>query len=161
MAHPIVSKGYFFSAFLFFINSFSFALNVSKCEMVGAYIGACSNIQKIEKLASEGINAIVVDVKNDNGKIFLDLDKDGEEVEAFVKKLKKKKIYTIARIVAFKDKMKVRQNQSWAICNRDGSIYVDKEKMSWLNPYNRQVQKYLIRIATRAIELGFDEVQFD
>ena len=33
--------------------------------------------------------------------------------------------------------------------------------MSWLNPYNREVQKYLIKLAKKAIKAGFDEVQYD
>lgn len=162
MIRHVVSKGVFISSFLCLISAYSaFALNVSKCELVGAYVGNCSKVEKIIPLAKKGINAIVVDVKNDEGRLLLDLDKDGEEISKFVKKLKENNFYTIARIVAFKDKMKVKQNQSWAICNPDGSLYVDKEKMSWLNPYNREVQKYLIKLAKKAIKAGFDEVQYD
>ncbi len=161
MKHSLALKFFFYSAFCYFPHTFSFALNVSKCELVGAYVGNCSNAEKIIPLAKKGINAIVVDVKNDEGRLLLDLDKDGEKISKFVKTLKKKNFYTIARIVAFKDKIQVKQNQSWAICNPDGSLYVDKEKMSWLNPYNREVQKYLIKLAKKAIKAGFDEVQYD
>ena len=155
-------KKYFFTSIIFFAStSISFALNVSKCELVGAYMGTCCNVQKIEKLSRKGINAVVIDVKDDNGKILLDLDNGGEKISEFIKKLKEKNFYTIARIVAFKDKKKVRENKSWAICNKDGSIFFDKEKMCWLNPYNEEVQDYLINLAKLAIQYGFDEVQYD
>ncbi|MDR2402280.1 MAG: putative glycoside hydrolase [Cytophagales bacterium] len=163
MGRFVSLKKYFFISVLSFIpSSFSFALNVANCELVGAYVGACSNVPQIERLSKKGINAIVIDVKNDEGKIFLDLlNNGGEKISKFVKELKEKNFYTIARIVAFKDKKKVSENKSWAIYNEDGSLYVDKEKMSWLNPYNEEVQEYLINLGKLAIQFGFDEVQYD
>lgn len=163
MGHFLSIKKYFFVSFFIFLPSyFSLALDVSKCELIGIYFGTCiSNLPKVEKLSQKGINAVVVDVKNDDGQILWSSNEGKEKIVKFINELKEKNIYTIARIVAFKDKNKTRENKKWAICNRDGSLYVDKEKMSWLNPYNENVQNYLIDLGKAAINIGFDEVQYD
>lgn len=152
---------FYFFIFAFLPHSLSFALDVSKCELVGVYFGSCTNMQKVDRLVKKGINAVVIDIKNDDGRVLWNLENGADKLVSFLAYLKEKNIYTIARIVAFKDKKMTRENREWAIKNRDGALYIDKEKMSWLNPYNKEVQNYLIDLGRRAINIGFDEVQYD
>ncbi len=159
--HFSVVKGLFSSFLLLYPISQIFALNVKKCELVGAYVSSSCNVEKLAKLKTKGINAVVINIKDDDGNILKDLNNGGEKVAEVVRQLKERGIYVIGRIVAFRDKKKVQERKYWAIRNKDGSVYQDKEKMSWLNPYNEEVQKYLIRLAKQATKLGFDEVQYD
>ena len=118
------------------------------------------------------LNAMVIDIKDDYGSILFDaqhplVNELGSEVvyikdlPAFVAKLKEHDIYCIARIVCFKDKVATNKNPEIAVRNHDGSVYVDKENESWLNPYDERAWEYIVEIAKEAAEAGFDEINFD
>lgn len=118
------------------------------------------------------INAMVIDVKGDTGKITYHMDSplakeinattnQISDMEGLVKTLKEKDIYLIARIVAFKDPYVAEQKHEWAIKNKDGSLYRDNNDECWVNPYNHEVWDYLMEVSTKAAEIGFDEIQFD
>jgi hypothetical protein len=118
------------------------------------------------------INAMIIDIKDDHGKISYAMDGTRaseigavtniiSDMPALISKLKAKNIYLIARIVAFKDPYLAEQKQELAIRNKDGSIYRDNNGEGWVNPYNRQVWDYLVEIAAQAAAIGFNEVQFD
>ncbi|MDF2486595.1 MAG: putative rane protein [Herbinix sp.] len=118
------------------------------------------------------INTMVIDVKDDLGKITFKMDSalaqeigsttnTIKDIDAFIKKLKDRKIYLIARIVAFKDPYLADKRKDLAIKNKDGSIYLDSNGEGWVNPYNHKVWEYLIEVASQAAAVGFDEVQFD
>lgn len=126
----------------------------------------------IEMIDTTEINAMVIDVKDDYGKISYAMsDTMAEDIhavtntitdmEALVKKLKEKNIYLIARIVAFKDPYLAEERQDLAIKNKDGSLYRDNNGEGWVNPYNQKVWEYLVEVAKQAAAIGFDEVQFD
>lgn len=145
-------------------------LNSKDFELRGIYVSAFDDILNIVKKAKNlNINAVVIDIKNDQGEITCNLGDPTITYVPYIKgikqlliKLKSMGIYTIARIVTFKDKcVKNFTNEKFAIKNKDGTIYVDEEKMSWINPYNKEVWKYLAKIAEATAKLGFDEVQFD
>jgi hypothetical protein len=126
----------------------------------------------IELAQTSEINAMVVDVKDDHGKISYRMndtmaDQIGadtnliSDIDSFIKLLKEKDIYVIARIVAFKDPYLAEQRQDMAVKNKDGSLYRDSNGEGWVNPYNKEVWDYLVEIASYAAGLGFDEIQFD
>ena len=144
-------------------------LNSSKCTLRGVYVGAPSKVEAILRSVVPGVNAVVIDVKDDSGNITYNLGDDGFKpyyksapmARDIVLKLKSMGFYTIARIVAFKDKKKALSDSKLAVTNLNGTVYVDKEKMVWLNPYKKATHDYLISIAKLAADAGFDEVQFD
>lgn len=118
------------------------------------------------------INAMVIDIKDDTGKISYRMNSPKaqeinattnqiSDIESLLKTLKEKDIYLIARIVAFKDPYLAEQKHEWAIKNKDGSLYRDNNGDCWVNPYKKEVWDYLIEIATEAAAIGFDEIQFD
>ena len=149
-----------------FSNNF---IDSSKCKICGVYVSAPNKIERILKSIVKGVNAVVIDIKDDFGNITYDLESDkykpyyktAPKIRNIISELKARGIYTIARIVAFKDKKKTSSDHKMAIMNNNGTLYVDKEKMSWLNPYKSEVQDYLIDIAKLVADAGFDEVQFD
>lgn len=118
------------------------------------------------------LNAMVIDVKNDSGEITYKMDyeeaKEAGAIRSYIsnmpsmiKELKAKNIYLIARIVTFKDPILAESNLDYSIKNKDGSVFRDNQGLAWLNPYNRQVWKYVLNVAARAAAIGFDEIQFD
>ena len=70
-------------------------------------------------------------------------------------------ILPIARIVVFKDSVAARVNSDHTIRRPDGAPWRDKEGLMWVNPYDREIWEYNIRVAEEAVRLGFPEIQFD
>lgn len=146
-------------------------------KIKGIYVsGPVAGIGKMDELIDlvdrTELNAMVIDVKNDEGKVTYKMQSDSvQELEAsvgyipdiheLVEKCKKKNIYLIARIVAFRDPYLAEKKPEWAVHTKDGEVFRDKNGMAWVNPYNREVWNYLAEVASRAAEDGFDEVQFD
>lgn len=118
------------------------------------------------------LNALVIDVKNDDGYLTCELDvplveQIGSEkhyikdLPALVQTCKEKNIYLIARVVAFKDPILAEKMPEWSLHNSDGSIFRDKSGLAWVNPYRKEVWEYLASAGEAAIKAGFDEVQYD
>lgn len=126
----------------------------------------------IDLVEATELNAMVIDIKNDSGEITYNMDLPIVEeisatqnyirdMEELIKTLKEKDIYLIARIVAFKDPILAKNKPELSVKNQDGSIFHDKAGHPWVNPYKKEVWDYLMDISKKAIDLGFDEIQFD
>jgi len=120
------------------------------------------------------LNAVVIDVKGDRGWIIyqtrveqaLAVGAQGpgtlREFDAMMADLKARGVYTIARIVTFKDNILGTRRPDLAIMDtRTGKPWIDRENLVWVDPFREEVWNYNIAIAKEAIERGFDEVQFD
>jgi hypothetical protein len=70
-------------------------------------------------------------------------------------------IYSIARIVVFKDRMLAERQPDLAIKHVNGGLWRDNKGGAWVNPYDRRVWDYNIAIAREALAMGFSEVQWD
>lgn len=70
-------------------------------------------------------------------------------------------IYTIGRIVTFKDTLLAQAHPEWAVKNAAGGVWKDREGLSWVDPFHREVWEYNAALAEEAAKMGFDEVQFD
>jgi hypothetical protein len=118
------------------------------------------------------LNALVIDVKGDKGMIpyksSIPLASElgaqkiitVRDIDGLMKDLKAKGIYTIARIVTFKDNLLAQARPDLAV-KRNGTVWKDRENLSWVDPSKKEVWDYNISIAIEAAKLGFDEVQFD
>lgn len=118
-------------------------------------------------------NAVVIDYKDDMGRLLagsnlpeaieLNNSRKRGPIRKLVSQLKKKGIYTIARIVVFKDPTYFRyHNGKYAIKDRiTGGPWMGNGDERWVNPFSVEVQNYNIRVAREAVENGFDEIQFD
>lgn len=121
---------------------------------------------------SPTLNAIVVDIKSDRGFIALESDdplvRSGNALSApqfplpeLLSLCKEKGIYTIARMVVFKDNELIKARPELAVRHPDGEIFYDNEGMAWGDPTRQEVWDYNIAISLEAIRLGFDEIQYD
>lgn len=127
----------------------------------------------IRTIESCGFNALVVDMKDDLGAVFFPTTnataraigacRKAVDVPAMLKKLREKRIYSIARMVVFKDRFLFRAfNGAHAIGNRaTGGSWTGAPGEFWVDPHSAFVQKYVIDLAAEAAALGFDEIQFD
>jgi len=119
------------------------------------------------------LNAMVIDIKDDMGNITFESRNQMvkfvganqiimiKDIDKRMKELKENNIYTIARIVTFKDNKAASKKSDLAIKSTSGTVWRDYNGIAWLNPYNRDSWEYVISIAEEAIEKGFDEIQFD
>ncbi len=118
------------------------------------------------------LNTMVIDVKNDEGNITWKMDLESaqtigactpyvQDIEKLMKEIRAHGIYTIARIVCFKDPYLAKGKPELALKKADGMPVTDANGIAWVNPYKEEVWKYLTDVAEAAAEAGFDEVQFD
>ena len=126
------------------------------------------------KIAEQtSVNALVIDVKGDKGLITykssvpltyhigaqkLIIVKD---IRGLIQSLRQKGIYTIARIVVFKDDPLAAARPELAVKTSDGRTFHDRENLAWVDPSRKEVWDYNIDLAVEAAQNGFDEIQFD
>lgn len=127
----------------------------------------------IKTMKSSNLNAIVIDMKDDFGNIYYPTGiKTAREIRSarrparvkkILKRLKDNNIYTVARIVIFKDKKLFRAYQGrYTIKNlKTGKPWRGNPHEYWVDPHSKFVQDYNIQIAQELEKLGFDEIQFD
>ncbi len=148
------------------------AVKVKGIYVSGPVAGIARMDELIELVDQTELNAMVIDIKNDEGKITYKMQSEQvleigaavgyiPDIEELVTKCKERDIYLIARIVAFRDPLLAEKKPEWAVHTKDGGIFRDKSGLAWVNPYERGVWDYLVEIASEAAAVGFDEVQFD
>ena len=135
------------------------------------------DVNKLEKIlgiieATE-INSVVIDVKNDIGLVAWKSDIEivntvgsnwntpMKNFNVLMDYLKSKEVYTIARIVAFKDPYFAENMPDHSIQLSTGGVYKDKAGFAWVNPFDEYVWKYVVAISQEAALRGFDEIQYD
>jgi len=117
------------------------------------------------------INTLIVAIKETDGRVYIPGVKLAQKYGSTLKAIPKPKemredfdkrgLYTIARIVVFKDAFLPELFPELAVKNPEGDLWKDRKGGTWTDPYNRKIWKYNIEIAKEAARLGFDEIQFD
>lgn len=119
------------------------------------------------------LNSIVIDVKDSTGRISFavsdpELSKYGasekriSDIRALTTLLHQKNIYIIGRISVFQDPFLTKLKPEWSIVKKsDGKVWKDRKGLSFLDPANVEVRKYIVAVALNAYKEGFDEVNFD
>jgi hypothetical protein len=131
--------------------------------------------QRVLDLAARTeLNAVVIDVKGDRGFVVYPTRVEAalaagalgpstvRDFDALMADLKARGIYTIARIVTFKDNVLATARPDLAIRDaRTGRPWTDREKLAWLDPFREEAWDYNLALALEAAARGFDEIQFD
>ncbi|MBQ8815619.1 MAG: sugar fermentation stimulation protein [Lachnospiraceae bacterium] len=136
----------------------------------------------IQLLDTTVINAVVIDIKDDEGFLTVDLDiplaeeikeiesqltfKSADDLKAILDELKSHGAYLIARIAAFRDGVLAKADTDCSLWWKEGSPrgtgpYIDSQGYRWLDPANETVRQYLLDVSQAAVNLGFDEIQYD
>jgi hypothetical protein len=151
--------------------------NVKTFKVKGLYLtgwtaGVEERIRHYAELADKTkINTYVVDIKDSDG--YVGYESDVPEVRAagawqrryhperLTGAFHEHSIHVIGRLVCFKDPVLSARRPALAIQTLAGNPWLDDDKKTWLNPYNRESWAYLVAIAKEAVQKGFDEIQFD
>ncbi len=126
----------------------------------------------IDHIDKSSVNAVVIDIKNDDGYIVFDMDSELidelgtekiyiQDMPALMEKLHEHDIYTIARVVTMRDPLLDDIRPDWMLHTADGKVYEDKKGFAWIDPTCKEAREYLIEVALQCGKAGFDEVQFD
>lgn len=146
--------------------------NTKRVKELEPRISSCSPFEKIVGLVlASDLNGLVINVKDDSGYVTIPFSSDIipklqsnngylKNIEEIMRKLKGYGIYTIARLVVFKDNV-LSKHHEYTINISDNQPWLDYSKASWVNPYDKRVQDYNIEVALKAAQYGFDEIQFD
>jgi hypothetical protein len=136
-----------------------------------ALAGIPGKLDEYIAMKPSGLNAIELDVKDENGDIGFPLDvplavkvgaaKRYYNAQRAVAKVHAAGLYLIGRVVTFEDPLLSEEAPWLAIRRADGSRWLNNAGLGWTNPYDRRVWKYNVDIAEQAAKLGFDEIQFD
>ncbi|MFD1040569.1 putative glycoside hydrolase [Virgibacillus byunsanensis] len=149
-----------------------------KRDVKGIYLHRYSIMDKnintfIDLIKSTNLNAVVIDVKDDFGKLTYDSNIEMvnenradsnftvKNMEKLVQRLKEEDIYTIARVVVFKDPHLAEQKNEFALKRKDGSLWENDTGVKWIDPYKKDVWKYVTTISQEVADFGFDEIQYD
>lgn len=129
----------------------------------------------IELANKTEINAYVIDIKSDEGRIMYDSDlpdvnaakgdTPGFDIRTVTQKLHDNNIRVIARMVTFKDSTMTAYKPELAIKTASGQPFKQKESSGsysmWLDATNQASWDYVASVAKEAVNFGFDEIQFD
>lgn len=119
------------------------------------------------------LNAMVVDVKTDDGFVTLDTDleiietvdsdfpQSDDNFQALFDYAEANDIYMIARVVTFKDHHMAETRTDHSIQLAEGGVWRDDAGSAWVNPFDDYIWNYVVAIAKEAALAGFDEIQFD
>lgn len=147
-------------------------------QVKGLYItGHTTSTEKygnlIDLLNTTELNSLVIDVKEDSGyltyksnvpqvkEVASDRKTFIKDIDALLHEADENNIYTIARIVTFKDPFYAGARTDIAMQTKTGGVWRDKKGVAWVDPYNKEVWEYNVAIAKEAAEKGFKEIQFD
>lgn len=118
-----------------------------------------------------GADAVILDIKDDRGRVTFTRDlpfarglPHGEvrRMDRLVEMLKEEGIYTIGRLVCFKDNQLARARPGTAIRDRrTGKPWRDHGNLAWVDPHSEEAVEHIVSVAVAARELGFDEIQLD
>ena len=150
--------------------------------VTGPKAGSAGMEDLIRLVDETELNAMVIDVKNDEGNVTFRLTNEEitqdipvldritemqagvryiRDIQVLMQELKDHNIYTIARIVCFKDPVLAAAQPELALTKPDGKPVTDANGLAWVNPYRQEVWEYLTELAEMAVDLGFDEIQYD
>ena len=124
----------------------------------------------VEMIDTTELNAVVIDIKEElifydsQVPFFVDAGtvQPLYDLEALLQKFQDRNIYTIARLVVFKDSLVAEARPDLAVMNNQtGDVWRDMNGVAWVNPADHTLWEANTDLAREAAERGFDEIQFD
>lgn len=150
------------------------ALPPPQAKGIHLSIWAASRADKLKKALEltekTELNALQLDIKDETGSVGYPTDvrlaretgsyREGEgmEVEKVLDKCWYQGVYTIGRVVCFKDPILARKRPDLAVRTPQGGLWGGG---LWLDPYSREVWDYLLDLCVEAARKGFREIQLD
>ena len=121
---------------------------------------------------NSAINALVVDTKDERGRVFHDTGVSlaheigavsaAYDLDQVLADMEGLGLYKITRIVTFQDPFLAKHDPSIAAINADtGRVWETSSGRAWLDPTDEGAWEYALDLAEEACRAGFDEIQFD
>lgn len=141
--------------------------------VTGWVAGTEEKMQELIELVDKTVlNAMVIDVKDQQGflsynssvKLVKEIGANRNKIKnikGLLNRLHNKGIYTIARLAIFKDALLAKSRPDLALPIWDPYQKKVIYSKSWVDPSKKEVWDYNVLLAREAVELGFDEIQFD
>ncbi|MBR1931199.1 MAG: putative glycoside hydrolase [Lachnospiraceae bacterium] len=141
---------------------------------LSAYVAGSSELMEstLTHLDESAINAVVIDIKNDEGRVTWEtgtqiVEEVGSaerlirDMPGLIETLHAHDIYVIGRFVTFREMYLKDVKPEWMVQNTNGSVYTDKKGFCWIDPANEEAWAYIEEIVEACTQVGFDEIQFD
>lgn len=123
---------------------------------------------------NDSINSIVIDIKDDTGKISFPIEhslikelesseKRISDIRDFIKELHEDNIYVIGRISVFQDPHLIKKWPDQAVkkISNSSENWTDRKGIGWMDASSEKVWDYVNTIAEESYKIGFDEINFD
>lgn len=123
---------------------------------------------------NESINAIVIDIKDDTGKISFTInhpliqelgssENRIPDMREFIAELHEDGIYVIGRVAVFQDPYLITKWPDEAVKKKSApeENWVDRKNIGWMDASSEKVWDYVNIIAEESHKIGFDEINFD
>ncbi|MEJ5186038.1 MAG: putative glycoside hydrolase [Candidatus Geothermincolales bacterium] len=150
------------------------ALPPPKVKGIHLSIWTASSMERIKGVLNlvdkTELNAVQLDIKDETGSVGYPTgvslarevgsyrEGEGMEVEKVLDKCWYHGVYTIGRVVCFKDPILARKRPDLAVRTPQGGLWGGG---LWLDPYNREVWDYILDLCIEAVKKGFREIQLD
>ena len=152
--------------------------NVMPDEVKALYMnsGVVSNVDEYIELAKKsGINAIVVDIKDNTSPAYpanamkeYSITNYEHAINSYdtyknaIQKIKDAGLYAIGRITVFKDSYYSKDHPEDTIIDTATGKSYNHDGSYWPSAYNRDVWEFNVALAIESVkEIGFNEIQFD
>lgn len=123
-------------------------------------------------MKAAGMNLAVLHAKDPRGRLFWNSGNSkaitmsaiapNAALETAIPALKKKGIWTAAKLDVFQDSLLVTNHPELGVRDsKTGELWADHRGLHWANPYDVRVWDYTIALCQELIALGVDEIQFD
>ena len=145
--------------------------------------GREDKIQAIINMKKDGLNAVVIDIKDSFGVVAYDSQLDTvnryelerkfiPDLAALVQRFHDEGIYVIARIAVFQDTALAEARPELAVHDRSKlnaaggamskkTLWRDGKNLAWVDPSSREEGEYVVALSNDALSYGFDELNYD
>lgn len=145
--------------------------------------GREDKIKAVLALKKEGLNAVVIDVKDSFGMVAYDSQLEAvkqyklrqkfiPDLTALVQRFHNEGIYVIARVAVFQDTAFAEARPEIAVHDArkvkaaggvlsKKTVWHDRKGLAWLDPSSREAHEYVVALSKDALSYGFDEVNYD
>ncbi|MFW6287884.1 MAG: putative glycoside hydrolase [bacterium] len=150
---------------------------IPEFHVKGIYVtGWAAGSRKMEELIklvdNTIINSMVIDIKDQDGYLSYvsniplasEIGANKQKIRniyGLIERLNSKGIYTIARIAVFKDQLLASQKEEYSLQLISRETGETRRSTNWVDPSIQEVWDYNIALAVAAVNMGFDEIQFD
>ena len=164
---------------LIILGIFSSHQGVLAAEMVMALYVPGGALDVLEKRTAIKIllrdydpNGVVINLKDDSGNLLVDIDyflrhlqekgKFKKPYDRYVSEFKDLGTVVVCRLVVFKDLVYPRSHPRFALKNsKTKNLWKNHQGEHWVDPSDKEYQRYLLTIARLGMEAGCNEINFD